>query len=165
MSRPDVAVLVDVASTHRGQFDQGLLRRAAMQAVETADEDSSLPWRTVEISIRIADDAEMHRLNRDYRGVDRPTDVLSFSFVVDQVGPVITHPDDAPTTLGEVAVSYDRSVAQASELGHSVAMELSWLVIHGALQLLGYAHDTQESAEHMEALETRALRNLGFRKE
>jgi probable rRNA maturation factor len=165
MSGPEAAVVVDVASPYLNQIDQDLLTRAALQAIETADEDRALAWPAVEMSIRITDDAEMHRLNRDYRHVDRPTDVLSFSFVCEQVGPVITNPSDRPTPLGEVLVSYDRSLSQASELGHSPEMETSWLVIHGTLQLLGYTHDDQQRADHMEELELRALRALGFRKE
>ena len=64
--------------------------------------------------------------------------------------------------LGEIVVSYPFAQRQASELQHSVEMEIAWLVIHGTLQLLGYTHDTDETAEAMERLEMKALEACGF---
>jgi probable rRNA maturation factor len=94
--------------------------------------------------------------------VDSPTDVLSFSFVEKGAGQSLAQPPDAPTQLGDIAVSYPRVERQAEELGHSPEKELAWLIIHGTLQLLGYTHDADEDAARMEALEQVALRSLGF---
>jgi probable rRNA maturation factor len=64
--------------------------------------------------------------------------------------------------LGDVVIDLEYARRQAQELDHSIDMEVSWLLIHGALQLLGYSHDSEEQAERMEGLETEALRALGF---
>lgn len=115
----------------------------------------------VQISVRISGDAEMQELNRTYRGVDRPTDVLSFAFTEAES---VSLPPDIPLQLGEVVVDVDYARRQAIELEHSLEMELSWLVVHGTLQLLGYAHATEAEAERMESLETAALRDMGYRR-
>jgi probable rRNA maturation factor len=91
--------------------------------------------------------------------VDRPTDVLSWSFLEDGV-PVL--PQGAALPLGEVVLSLPTARRQAADLAHPLDMELAWLLIHGTLQLLGYAHETEEEANRMEDLEAVALRSLGF---
>jgi probable rRNA maturation factor len=103
----------------------------------------------------------MRVLNRTYRNVDSPTDVLSFAFT--ESGESIV-PPDSPRQLGDVVIDIQYARRQALELEHSLAMEVAWLAIHGTLQLLGYAHATESEAAEMEALETEALRALGFRK-
>jgi probable rRNA maturation factor len=100
----------------------------------------------------------MQALNLQYRGVDRSTDVLSFSLLAD--GPDVPMFPDWPLQLGEIVLSVSTSERQAIDLGHSLDTELAWLAIHGALQLLGYAHESDEAAAHMEALEQDALRAL-----
>lgn len=161
-------VLFDIAAEFEGEVDQTLLDRAVQEAILEGSAgrfgDVGSTPSIIEVSVRVTDEAEMRRLNREYRGVDRPTDVLSFSFLDQQEGPAISYPPGWPVALGEIAVSHPRAKLQAAELGHSIEMELAWLVIHGGLQLLGYTHDTDEEAEHMEDLEQRALRSLGFRK-
>jgi probable rRNA maturation factor len=106
----------------------------------------------------------MQRLNAKYRRVDRPTDVLSFSFFDEEIGRggQPAHPPGLPIQLGEIAISLTYAERQASELGHTLGKELAWLIIHGALQLLGYTHETEEQAVHMEALEQMALRAMGL---
>ncbi len=169
----EVAVLVDVAPPFHHLIDQSLLERAvraglvAAQAesspMRTAEHEAAMPvWPRAEVGVRVTDDTEMQRLNVQYRGVDKPTDVLSFSFVAEDHGPRLAAPPDWPTQLGEIALSYPYAERQASHLGHSVQKELAWLTIHGTLQLLGYTHYTEEEAVHMEALEQRALQTMGL---
>jgi probable rRNA maturation factor len=100
-----------------------------------------------------------------YRGVDKKTDVLSFSLVAPQDASCDRRRAGTPLLLGDIVLAYPYARRQAAELGHPVALELAWLTIHGTLQLLGYAHDLQEEAEHMERIERRALDELGFRVE
>lgn len=155
-------VLVDVgAFEDRVRIDA--VQRATRAAIEAAsqDEATDLENRAVEMSVTVTGDEEIHALNRMYRGVDRPTDVLSFAL---QEGEEAQLPPDVPVQLGDVIVSYPYAERQAAELEHSVEMEMAWLVIHGTLQLLGYRHEDEEEAQHMESLETVALRSLGFRK-
>lgn len=167
MNLPEIEVLLDVASPFRDKVDSSGLVRAVREALCAAAADGGrrgvmTDASAVEVSIRITDDQEMHRLNRQYRGVDKPTDVLSFSFVAEQAGPPVVQPPEWPLQLGEIALSWQRAELQARDLGHSLAMELAWLTIHGTLQLLGYAHETEEEAEHMEELERVSLRAAGF---
>ena len=166
----DVAVLVD-ATGLEDPLDEGLLQSAVSTALALADEASGelkggrQGGESVEVSIRVTDDAEMHRLNLEYRGVDRPTDVLSFSFLPEGGEVDISAPQDWRRPLGEIVLSYPYAQRQAIELGHSLRKEMAWLTIHGSLQLLGYRHDTDEEAEEMEALEQRALGELGLSEE
>lgn len=105
----------------------------------------------VELSLAVVDLAEMTQLNMGYRGVEGPTDVLSFG--CDDPCPV---DGDEPITLGDVIVAPEVAEAQAAEYGHTVEEELNLLVVHGILHLLGYTHDAEEDAAAMEARE-RAL--------
>ena len=100
-----------------------------------------------EVSISFVDKDEIHVLNREYRGVDRPTDVISFPF---------TQPDEwgagvisaAPIALGDIIVCMDVAKEQAGTYGHSLERELGFLTVHGLLHLAGYDHnDTSEEQE------------------
>ena len=162
--RLHVSVTVDEAVAD--PIDDGLLTKAVGACLETVADVGEVPVvsqaRALEVSVLIADDAEIQRLNREFRGIDRPTDVLSFSLITDDDGRVTPLPGTALLALGDVVLSYPYATRQAATLGHSVELELSWLLIHGTLQLIGYTHDTDETAEHMEALERDALAALGF---
>ncbi|MGH2447763.1 MAG: rRNA maturation RNase YbeY [Chloroflexota bacterium] len=147
-----LSVLIDVQSGYASRIDNDLICRAVEAALAVGATPRS--EQSVEVSVLVADEDEIRRLNREYRGVDRPTDVLSFAF---------TDSDDAvvfgamPRPLGEIVLSYPHVERQSQDLGHSAAKELAWLTIHGALQLLGYAHRTDEEAAVMEKLEQQAL--------
>jgi probable rRNA maturation factor len=167
MSDGRIDVSIDVASGVDATVNHTLLRDAAVAglwAMHEAEEHPPVDLHDsqFEISILITDDSEMQRLNREYRGVDRPTDILSFSLVADDEGSVQTLLVDTVQSLGDIVVSHPHAARQADELGHSLETELSWLVIHGTLQLVGYTHDTDAAAEHLEALEHAALKRLGF---
>ena len=108
-----------------------------------------------ELSIVLCDDAFIHPLNRDYRGKDRPTDVLSFP----QREGEESDPDDP--VLGDIVLSVERAQAQADERGHSLETEIRILLVHGILHLLGYDHEEDADAEEMEAEERRVLAMLG----
>ena len=104
-----------------------------------------------ELSILLCDDATIHPLNRDYRGKDKPTDVLSFS----QREGEFAFVDD--NVLGDVIISLDTTIRQAMERKHTVQTELRVLLVHGILHLLGYDHIEDEEAEIMEAKEREIL--------
>jgi probable rRNA maturation factor len=159
----DVTVLVGAADL-QDVLDEELLKRSVEEALAAAD-DAGGGWQRgepVEVSIRVTDDAEMRRLNLEYRGVDRPTDVLSFSFLPEGEEVDIGRVPGQARLLGEIILSYPYAQRQAVDLGHSVRKELAWLTIHGSLQLLGYRHDTEEEATRMEAIEQAALSALGL---
>src|SRR5690242_19721821 len=121
--------------------DAALIERAVAAAL--AIEALAEP---IELGVLITDDAQLHALNREYRGVDAPTDVLSFG---DDEGDQPPHaafvrPPGAPRYLGDLAISYERVASQAADYGHSQARELAYLTVHGVLHLLGYDHERGE---------------------
>lgn len=104
-----------------------------------------------ELSIVLCDDATIHPLNRDYRGKDKPTDVLSFA---QREGEFAFLEDNL---LGDVIISMDTTIRQAQERRHSTETELRVLLVHGILHLLGYDHIEDDEAEVMEAKEREIL--------
>ena len=118
--------------------------------------------RDCDISVTVTDNIHIHELNREYRGVDRPTDVLSFpmySFTDDDMpeeGP-------APVVLGDIVISAERAKEQAVEYGHSFQREISFLTVHSVLHLLGYDHEVSEEAENkMFSLQDKIMDKLGI---
>lgn len=166
MTDPAVTTLVDVATSVTAPIDEESLAGAVSAAVRIArlagDSPAWLEGASLEASIRVTDDDEIRRLNRQYRNVDRATDVLSFSLIERPEDVTLMHRAGVPVQLGEIVLSWEYCVRQAAALGHSVEMELSWLTIHGTLQLLGYTHDNDRDAARMEELECRALTALGY---
>lgn len=102
-----------------------------------------------ELTVVIADDLLLRQLNRDYRGIDAPTDVLSFAAQEDSEGDaVFVSAPEATNYLGDVIISFPTAQRQAEAEGHPVLDELSLLVVHGVLHLFGYDHaDEQEEAD------------------
>ena len=109
-----------------------------------------------ELTLVITDDEAVRALNRDYRGVDAPTDVLSFG---GQTPEFVTSPD-AGDYVGDVVVSYPRAEAQA--VGHSVQAELTLLVVHGVLHLLSHDHAEPDESEAMWRRQAAMLEQLGL---
>ena len=105
----------------------------------------------VELSIVLCDDAFIHPLNRDYRGKNQATDVLSFSQREGEFA------DANDPVLGDVIISVETAQRQADERGHHLGRELTVLLIHGILHLLGYDHISDDDAEVMEAIEASLL--------
>jgi probable rRNA maturation factor len=111
-----------------------------------------------EVSLVFTDSETVQQLNRDYRGVDEPTDVLAF-YMLPQKGidSSFALPPDGVTRLGEVIISYPQAVEQASEQGHSSERELALLIIHGILHLLSYDHEEAEKESKMRERERKLL--------
>jgi probable rRNA maturation factor len=107
-----------------------------------------------EVSLCLADDARLRALNLRWRGIDAPTNVLSFPSVPPG------RSAEAPA-LGDIALAYETLAREAEELGVPLADHYRRLLAHGFLHLIGYDHQTDEEAERMEALETRILAQLG----
>lgn len=117
-----------------------------------------------EVSVVISDNDFIQTLNRDYRGIDQPTDVLSFAIQEESVDdPAKSHlPADAPELLGDICISINRTVEQAEEYGHSFERELCYLASHGLLHLLGYDHQTEDDTEAMRREEERILASFSL---
>ena len=110
------------------------------------------------ISIIIVDNDYIHKINKEYRGIDRETDVISFAL---EEGETI---DEPVKTLGDIYISIDRVYEQAKEYGHSVKRELFFLVTHGFLHLLGYDHMNKEDEEEMFSLQEEILDKYGVKR-
>ncbi len=129
--------------------DLSFLKRAAEETLRQVAGQT-----TADVSLIIAEDAELQALNRQFLGVDAPTDVLSFS--VDEIDV-----DTGRRYLGDVVLSYPRALAQAESAGHSLRDELILLVVHGVLHLLGYDHLQEADKAKMWALQDMLLKQLG----
>ncbi|MGI5844047.1 MAG: rRNA maturation RNase YbeY [Candidatus Xenobium sp.] len=134
----------------------GFLRRVARLAVSQGNPSGQTG--PVEISLILTGDRRVQELNRDYRGQDRPTDVLSFSLWEGQVPP--PPPPGQPRLLGDVVISLETARRQASEQGHDLRREVAWLISHGVLHLLGYDHPDPKSRKSMQSIEERVLAAL-----
>ena len=111
----------------------------------------------VEVSVLLADDRAVARLNRDYRGKERPTNVLSFpADAPDWAGM------SGPRLLGDVVVALETTSREAVEADKQLADHLAHLVVHGTLHLFGFDHEVEDDAERMEALEIELLAGLGI---
>ena len=117
----------------------------------------------VEVSIRLTDDAEVQTLNRDYRGKDKSTNVLSFPMVQDDLLEGLANSDDGEVLLGDIVLAAETCAREATEKGWALPEYAQHLIVHGLLHLLGYDHELGETqATAMEALETAACRALGL---
>lgn len=124
-----------------------------------------------EVALTFVDDEEIHRLNKEFRNIDRPTDVLSFA-MRESVGeePEITyeveHEDEAgpefDEMLGDIIISVSRAIAQSEDYGHSVERELGFLFVHGFLHLIGYDHQTPEEEAVMMGKQEAVLQKVGL---
>lgn len=93
---------------------------------------------------------EIHRINKEYRNIDRPTDVISFAFEDEVEGEnKIIRNDNLPRTLGEIFICYEKCQMQSEEYGHSLDREMAFLFTHGLLHLLGYDHMNEEDEKIM----------------
>ncbi len=124
-------------------------RLGSLAALEAEDAEG-------EISIVLTDDETIHGYNRDFRGVDRPTDVLSFPSSEGEE--LIGIPDGH---LGDIMISVETAERQAKELGHSTEREIAFLAVHGTLHVLGYDHMTPEDEEIMTARQREIIAGIG----
>lgn len=106
-----------------------------------------------EVSLLLCDDARIRELNAQFRGMDKPTNVLSFP------GP---EPIETAHVLGDIAISYETVAREAEEQGKLFAHHFCHMIVHGFLHLLGYDHETDDEADAMEADEARVLQRLGI---
>jgi probable rRNA maturation factor len=146
-SKLKAQITIQIAPRFRDEVDEGSLRRVVAEVLRQAE----VAGKT-ELSLIITDDEALRELNRRFRGVDAPTDVLAFGAGAE--GHFVSAPE-SPPYLGDVVISYQRALAQAEELGHTVAKELTLLIIHGILHLLGYDHQEETAARKMREREER----------
>ncbi|MDK2820895.1 MAG: putative rRNA maturation factor [Clostridia bacterium] len=117
-----------------------------------------------EVSLTLVDDNFIRELNRVYRNIDKPTDVLSFA--LEETGPeeIIIQEDIGERLLGDIFISVPTAINQAKEYGHSPKRELAFLAVHGFLHLLGYDHETEAEAREMETIQEKVLSEVGLKR-
>jgi len=134
---------------------EAVIQRAIATAAETVEADIG----QAELAVMLTDDVGIRTLNSNWRGIDKPTNVLSFPALQPSGR---GGPDDAPRMLGDIAIAYETVRMEADDEQKPFQHHLSHLAIHGFLHLIGYDHEKDVDAETMEALEAEILAQLGI---
>jgi probable rRNA maturation factor len=152
---PITEVVVAADCWHSEPDAEAAIQRAIVAASAATDADID----HAEVAVMLTDDASIRELNKEFRGIDKPTNVLSFP------APEMDSADDddtAPRALGDIAIAYETLRREADEEAKPFLHHLSHLAVHGFLHLVGYDHETDDEAEEMEALEITILSRLGI---
>ncbi|KIQ94783.1 putative rRNA maturation factor [Anoxybacillus thermarum] len=115
-----------------------------------------------EVSITFVDNEKIREMNRDYRGKDQPTDVISFALEEMGEEEIEIVGVDVPPVLGDIIISVPKAREQAEQYGHSFMRELGFLAVHGFLHLLGYDHETEEEEKEMFTKQEQLLQQFGL---
>ena len=145
-----------IANNTKEELDLDLISERAEKTIEEVLRVEKIE-ENVEVSLSIVDKDEIHILNRDYRSVDRPTDVLSFPMdeegFDDEGNPILL--------LGDIVICLDVAKEQAKDFGHSLEREIMYLICHSTLHLLGYDHIEEDDKREMRSKEKEIMKNLG----
>jgi probable rRNA maturation factor len=153
---PVTEVLI-VADAWNSEPDvDAVIQRAVAVAAEMADADTA----DAELAVMLTDDAGIRTLNSNWRGIDKPTNVLSFPALRPPTR--VPNADDVPPMLGDIAIAYETTRREADDEQKPFDHHLSHLTVHGFLHLVGYDHETDDEAEAMEVLEIEILAQLGI---
>jgi len=140
---------IQIEEPYEASVEPELLEKAALAVLQHQAYDLA-----AELSVVIDSDEKLHELNRDFLGIDTPTDVLSFpSEEFD--------PDEQAEYIGDVVISYPRALTQAQTAGHPVLNEIQLLVVHGVLHLLGHDHAEPQEKSKMWQAQAEILASLG----
>jgi probable rRNA maturation factor len=151
-------IIVSVEAGGWAADSEGPVGVAAAAALESALVTTAA---AIELGITLSDDATVRELNREHRGQDKPTNVLSFP-LCDADGGFEPEAPGAPLLLGDVILAYETVAAEAAAQGKRLADHTAHLVVHGVLHLLGHDHATDADADAMEQRETAILAGLGI---
>ena len=154
-SLPATEVLVVADCWHTEPDAEAVIARAIEAAAAMVDADTG----DAELAVMLTDNAGIRTLNLNWRGIDKPTNVLSFPALQPSGG---REPDDAPRMLGDIAIAYETTRHEADEEQKPFDHHLSHLAVHGFLHLVGYDHEKDGEAEVMESLERDILARLGI---
>ena len=158
MARPALPQTEVLVTADCWQVEPGaetVIHRAIEAAAEIADADTG----DTELAVMLTDDGGIRTLNSNWRGIDKPTNVLSFP-ALQPTG--ARKPGDSPRMLGDIAIAYQTMRREADEERKPFNHHLSHLAVHGFLHLIGYDHDNDADAEAMESLEIEILAQLGI---
>ncbi len=149
----DLAYVNETSFEDNYEDDFNLVLKTALETLGITDD--------IEMSVILVDDEKIHEINRDYRHIDRSTDVISFALEDNEQYYV----EGMPRELGDIFISIDHAKAQAQEYGHSLRREMCFLFCHGCLHLLGYDHMKKEEEEVMFGLQKEILGKLNITRE
>jgi probable rRNA maturation factor len=156
---PDFEIAVQIDEEYATLVDEENLRAAAVAALLANGVEDA------ELSIVVTSDSAVQQLNRDYRGVDAPTDVLSFAAQEENDELDLAMPPELAAELdrylGDIVIAYPYTMQQAAHFGSTPAAELRLMVVHGVLHLLGDDHDTPEAEAEMWARQESVLAQFG----
>lgn len=138
--------------------EEELKRLSAL--LETASEIEQIT--DAEVSVTFVDDLEIQELNKNYRGKDQATDVLSFPMYEAEETQIIVDDEEEDLMLGDIIISVPSAREQALEYGHSFERELGFLMVHGFLHLLGYDHESEEMEKEMFTKQENILNKYGL---
>lgn len=141
----------EITNLTEEKIDTKIIENVVEETSNYFNIDSSL------VSIVLVDNKRIHEINKTYRNIDAPTDVISFAFQDES-----TNPNIGLTNLGEIYISLEKTHSQALEYNHSFERELSFLTVHGLLHLLGYDHMNKDDEKEMFDLQDKILNNLGI---
>ena len=151
---------ISIEADWPGQTDWEALAERAAEALDTLAPEIANP--RLSASLLFADDAEVHELNREWRGKDKPTNVLSFP-MLERAQLLDLPADGPPELLGDIALALETCGREAAEKGLSLEQHATHLIVHGLLHLAGHDHEiSPEDARAMEMLEIKALALLGI---
>ena len=142
---------IEISNLTEEKVDEAIIKNVINEVEKKLDIKNAI------VSITLIDNEKIHEINRDYRGVDRPTDVISFAFLDEEI-----NPKGGLTNLGEIYISLEKAHEQAKEYNHSFIRELSFLTCHGMLHLLGYDHILPDEEKEMFSLQEEILKDLGI---
>ncbi len=160
---------IDIAYETDKQLDieyEAIIEKVVLEAVEY----EKCPYEC-EVNVVLTDNAEIHQVNKEFRDIDRPTDVLSFPMVQYEVPSDFSNveemedcfnPETGELLLGDIMISVEKVKEQASTYGHSEERELGFLVAHSMLHLFGYDHMEEEERSLMEMRQSEILTNIGL---
>lgn len=145
-----------LANDTKKDLDLDLIRERAEKTIEEVLRVENFT-ENAEVSLSIVDMETIYRLNKEYRGVDRPTDVLSFP--MDEEG--YDNEGNPIFLLGDIVICLDVAENQAKDFGHSLEREMMYLICHSTLHLLGYDHIEEDDKLEMRSREKEVMKNLG----
>ena len=163
-----MTILLEEETEVSFDFDHKTL---ANEVIEAACDAENCPYEA-EVNLTLVDNDSIHEINREYRQIDRPTDVLSFPMQTYDAPADFSHaedcvednfnPDTGELLLGDIILSVDKVKEQAAAYGHSEKREFAFLILHSRLHLFGYDHETEQEREAMEARQRSILDDLGI---
>ena len=145
-----------VANDTNEDLDLDIIRKKAEKTITEVLRVENIS-ENAEVSLSIVDKETIHRLNKDYRNVDRETDVLSFP--LDEEG--FDNEGNPLILLGDIVICLDVAEDQAADFGHSLEREIMYLICHSTLHLLGYDHIEEDDKKVMRSKEKEVMKNLG----